>query len=423
MATIDEDVDGLLDTLERWLASDVVPHVLELEHADEYPRAMVEQMREFGLFARDHPRGVRRARASAPARTCASSKPIARGVDVAHRRRQHAPDGGGARPPLRHRRAARDVPPALAGRRAARRARAHRARLRHRPAGGPHHRDARRRRLRAARHQDVDHQRAARATASRCSSRPTSAPSPATAACRCSSCPRTSGYTVTRKLGKLGYKGIDTVRGRLRRRRRPRRPPARRGRRAAASTRRSARSSSGASTSPRVGWAWPTPRSRRRSRYAQQRHTMGKPIAEHQAIQLKLADMACRVESARLLTQRGRGRVRPRERCDLEAGMAKLVRVGGRARERHRGDAHPRRLRLLHRGPHRALLPRRPAAVHRRGHQRDPADHHRPPARRPQQRGRLAVRARLHSISSVGSIPFRQSRLRARLHLSPMVAA
>ena len=53
MATIDEDaaIDELLDTLERWLASDVVPNVLELEHADEYPREMVEQMREFGLFA------------------------------------------------------------------------------------------------------------------------------------------------------------------------------------------------------------------------------------------------------------------------------------------------------------------------------------------------------------------------------------
>src|SRR4029077_16814896 len=51
MATIDEDVEGLLDTLERWIASDVMPPVLDLEHADEYPRAMVEQMREFGLFA------------------------------------------------------------------------------------------------------------------------------------------------------------------------------------------------------------------------------------------------------------------------------------------------------------------------------------------------------------------------------------
>ena len=37
-------------------------------------------------------------------------------------------------------------------------------------------------------------------------------------------------------------------------------------------------------------------------RYAQERRTFGKPIAEHQAIQLKLADMATRVQAARLLT-------------------------------------------------------------------------------------------------------------------------
>ena len=49
MATIDDD--AMLDTLDRWLASEVVPNVLELEHADEYPREMVEQMREFGPFA------------------------------------------------------------------------------------------------------------------------------------------------------------------------------------------------------------------------------------------------------------------------------------------------------------------------------------------------------------------------------------
>ena len=49
--------------------------------------------------------------------------------------------------------------------------------------------------------------------------------------------------------------------------------------------------------------AWPGPRSTPRSRYAQERETFGKPIAEHQAIQLKLADMATKLEAARLLTQ------------------------------------------------------------------------------------------------------------------------
>ena len=60
-------------------------------------------------------------------------------------------------------------------------------------------------------------------------------------------------------------------------------------------------------------------------RYAQQRKTFGKPIAEHQAIALKLADMATRVEAARLLIERRRRSAYDRgERCDMEAGMAKL---------------------------------------------------------------------------------------------------
>ncbi|MFA5882997.1 MAG: acyl-CoA dehydrogenase family protein [Acidimicrobiia bacterium] len=58
--------------------------------------------------------------------------------------------------------------------------------------------------------------------------------------------------------------------------------------------------------------------------YAQQRVTMGKPIAEHQAIQLKLADMATRLEAARLLTRSAAERKEAGLRCDVEAGMAKL---------------------------------------------------------------------------------------------------
>jgi len=59
-------------------------------------------------------------------------------------------------------------------------------------------------------------------------------------------------------------------------------------------------------------------------RYAQQRRTFGKPIAEHQAIQIKLADMATRVEAARLLVEHAAHAYDAGGRCDLEAGMAKL---------------------------------------------------------------------------------------------------
>ena len=58
--------------------------------------------------------------------------------------------------------------------------------------------------------------------------------------------------------------------------------------------------------------------------YAQQRVTFGKPIAEHQAIQLKLADMATKLEAARLLTRNAAERKAAGLRCDVEAGMAKL---------------------------------------------------------------------------------------------------
>ena len=59
-------------------------------------------------------------------------------------------------------------------------------------------------------------------------------------------------------------------------------------------------------------------------RYSQERRTFGKPIAQHQAIQFKLADMATQVDAARLLTNRAARMKDAGERSDIEAGMAKL---------------------------------------------------------------------------------------------------
>jgi len=136
--------------------------------------------------------------------------------------------------------------------------------------------------------------------------------------------PKALGYTVTRKLGKLGYKGIDTcevvfddvvvpddhllggVEGR------------------------GFHQAVGALELGRIniaarGVGVADAALQASLAYGQQRHTMGKPIVEHQAIASKLADMACRVESARLLTHRAAGAFDRGERCDMEAGMAKLV--------------------------------------------------------------------------------------------------
>ncbi|MEP1444670.1 MAG: acyl-CoA dehydrogenase family protein [Paraglaciecola sp.] len=58
-------------------------------------------------------------------------------------------------------------------------------------------------------------------------------------------------------------------------------------------------------------------------RYAQERETFGKAICEHQAIQLKIGEMATQVEAARLLIEQAAAKYDANERCDMEAGMAK----------------------------------------------------------------------------------------------------
>jgi alkylation response protein AidB-like acyl-CoA dehydrogenase len=60
-------------------------------------------------------------------------------------------------------------------------------------------------------------------------------------------------------------------------------------------------------------------------RYAQEREAFGKPIWQHQAVQLKLADMVTQVEGAKRLIEQASRKYDAGERCDLEAAMAKLA--------------------------------------------------------------------------------------------------
>ncbi len=59
-------------------------------------------------------------------------------------------------------------------------------------------------------------------------------------------------------------------------------------------------------------------------RYAQEREAFGKPIANHQLIQAKLAQMATKIRAAELLMLDAARMKDSGERADLEAGMAKL---------------------------------------------------------------------------------------------------
>jgi alkylation response protein AidB-like acyl-CoA dehydrogenase len=58
-------------------------------------------------------------------------------------------------------------------------------------------------------------------------------------------------------------------------------------------------------------------------KYAQERTAFGKPIADFQAIQLKLADIATQLQAARLMTYWAASRADAGQRVDMEAGMAK----------------------------------------------------------------------------------------------------
>ena len=123
-------------------------------------------------------------------------------------------------------------------------------------------------------------------------------------------------------------------------------------------------------------------RSTRRSRYARSARRSASRSRSHQAVQLMLAKMATRTEAARLLTRRGGAQEGDRASGQTSRrGWRSTSRPRPRRRTRST-HADPRRLRLLDRVPARAVLPRRAAAPDRRGLERDPAAHHRPPPAR-----------------------------------------
>ena len=93
--------------------------------------------------------------------------------------------------------------------------------------------------------------------------------------------------------------------------------------------------------------------------YSLQREQFGGPIADKQAIQFMLADMATGLSAARLLLYRAATMKDKGQRVSKEASMAKLFRLRARHEKRLGRRANPRRLRLRQGIAGRALLPRR----------------------------------------------------------------
>ena len=114
-------------------------------------------------------------------------------------------------------------------------------------------------------------------------------------------------------------------------------------------------------------------------RYMNERVIGGRPLAELQGLQWKLADMAVQLEGARLLLARAVRLAGPaRDAAGARDGHGQDGRQPGRQVRVRRGHADPRRVRLFTRVPAGAGLPRHPGPVHRGGDGGGAAQLHRP---------------------------------------------
>jgi alkylation response protein AidB-like acyl-CoA dehydrogenase len=316
----DQDAE-LLDAIEKWLARDVRPHVLRLDHADEYPHEMVEQMKALGLFGATVPAeyGGLGLSATSYARIIekiAETWMSLTGILNSHLIMSAIVARLGTEEQKRAwlpRFASGEVRGGLA--------------LTEPDCGT----DLQAIRTRARRGNDgyvvngtktwISNGIQGSCFALLVKTDPEA--SPRHAGMSMLLAPKGEGFRVSRKLEKLGYKGIDSAELIFE----DYRVPAEnliggiegKGLQAALSGLELGRINIAAR-----GCGLASAALMDSVRYSQIRRTMGKPICEHQAIQLKLGEMATRLQAARLLTYDAARAYDRGERCDMEAGMAKF---------------------------------------------------------------------------------------------------
>jgi alkylation response protein AidB-like acyl-CoA dehydrogenase len=318
----DDDAQEILRVLRTWLERDVAPVVLELEHADEYPRALVEQMREFGLFGATIPAeyGGLGLRASEYARVVEEISRVwmsLTGVINSHLMmaelvRRYGTDDQRAR--LLPAFAAGDLRGGLA--------------LTEPDCGS----DLQAVRTTARRDGDrylvtgnkswITNGGEGNCLAVLLKTDPEARPRYNGMSLFIAF--KSDGYQVVRRLPKLGYKGVDTVELVFDE------VPVPADRLVGGIEGQGFHQTVGALELGRInvaarGVGVADAALRASVEYSRHRQTMGKPIGEHQAIQLKLADMATRVAASRLLVADAAKAFDEGRRCDLEAGMAKLM--------------------------------------------------------------------------------------------------
>ena len=320
-STVPDEQDQLiLDTIDSWLERDVKPHVLKLDHADEYPHEMVEQMKELGLFGSTIPEahGGLGLSATTYARVVERIAEVwmsLTGIFNSHLIMAACVARAGTdeqKADLLPRFATGELRGGLA--------------LTEPDAGT----DLQSIRTRAVRDGDdyvvngtktwISNGIQGSCFALLVKTDPDAEPRHKGMSMFIAE--KGEGFTVSRKLEKLGYKGIDSAELVFQ----DYRIPA--GRLVGLVEGRGLQTALGGLELGRIniaarGCGLASAALKDSVAYSQIRKTFGKPIAKHQAIQLKLGEMATKLHAARLLTYDAARAYDRGERCDMEAGMAK----------------------------------------------------------------------------------------------------
>ena len=314
------DDTAILDAIDRFLRTEVRPHVKRLEHADEYPSAIVEQMKAMGLFGCIIPAeygglGLSTATYAAVVARISAVWMSLSGIVNSHLIMASAV--------LRHGTEAqrRELLPRFAS-----------GELRGgvgltEPDAGTDLQAIRTRAVRDGDHYVVNGSKTwiTNSAEGGCLAllvKTDPAAQPRHKGMSLVIAEKGPGFIVARKLKKLGYRGIDTCELRFE----DYRVPAERlvgGVEGRGLQQILSGLELGRINVAARGLGVATASLDDAVKYSQQRQTFGKPICEHQAIQLKLGEMATRVEAARLLVESAARAYDRGERCDMEAGMAK----------------------------------------------------------------------------------------------------
>src|SRR5919198_5829115 len=315
-----DEAGRILDAIERWLERDVVPHVRKLEHEDVWPARMVEQMREIGLFgATISPQyGGLGLCAELYARIVARISEVwmsLTGIFNSHLMMALLVERYGSEA-LKREYLPRFASGELRGGLALTE-----------PNAGTDLQAIRTRARKDGGHYVVSGTKTwiSNGIQGGCFAvlvKTDAAAEPRHRGMTMLLCEKGAGFSASRKLDKLGYKGIDSAELVFDDYRVP-------GKNLIGEEGRGLQQALGVLELGRInvaarGVGVAAAALAEALRYSQQRHTFGKPICEHQAIQLKLADMATKIEAARLLTYSAAEKKDRGERCDLQAGMAKL---------------------------------------------------------------------------------------------------